>query len=64
MKKVIIASTSLLMAMIMSLACTLISYIYGWGLQPQSWPIIIGCWLVSFVAATINALIQEILKDK
>lgn len=43
----------------MTIAVGIVSMMWGWGVQPQSWPIIIGCAAFMGVAMIVTAAINQ-----
>lgn len=62
MGKIAVSLSILAITMMLSLAITLSTMVYGWGLQPQNWWVIIGCWIASFCIVAGNTIAQEIIK--
>ena len=36
---------------VLAFGINVVTMIYGWGISPQSWPVIVACAMASFVVA-------------
>ena len=54
---IVLGILGVLVVAALSLGLSLASLYYGWGLRPQSWPVIVGCAVLQIVlSGTMSAL--------
>lgn len=52
-----------LFGFILAFCVNVAGMVYGWGIDPKSWPVIILCSIVTFVIIAMTTFIAELLKD-
>jgi hypothetical protein len=45
--------------MLASIACSWVAMVYGWGIQPESWPWIIGCSVAAIFLLGVGQAISD-----
>ena len=48
-----------LLILAMICAVSILAMIYGWGLTPQNWPVIIGAYVVTFAFQVITMALRD-----
>lgn len=63
MAKALLALFALAFLLLGSSVITIVSMIWGWGLTPKSWPIILSCVVGHWAIIGLTTLIQVAIKE-